>query len=139
MFNTVKTLSGAAATGLLEGLGIARDRFHSSMLVDRLGNSALVTSQSIDADHGLGELAHHIHEQAVVLTSADPYRVLAGIAVAFLLVIPLLPVRSYPPWSTSRPLPAKRRYICHLSLDFLPKQFVLPRVWSYSASPYGLA
>ncbi|KAA1002465.1 MFS transporter [Paraburkholderia panacisoli] len=103
MFNTVKTLSGAAATGLIEGLGTAREHFHSSMLVDRLGNNALVTSQSIDAVHGLGELAHRIHEQAVVLTSADLYRVMAGIAVAFLLVIPVLPVRIYPPWSTTPP------------------------------------
>ncbi|TDN59281.1 MFS transporter [Paraburkholderia sp. BL10I2N1] len=103
MFNTVKSFIGAAATGLLEGLGTAREHFHSSMLVDRLGNNALVTGQSIDAVHGLGELAHRIHEQAVVLTSADLYRVMAGIAVAFLLVIPVLPVRIYPPWSTTPP------------------------------------
>ncbi|WP_168793498.1 MFS transporter [Paraburkholderia aromaticivorans] len=103
MFNTVKTLSGAAATGLIEGLGTAREHFHSSMLVDHLGNNALVTGQSIDAVHGLGELAHRLHEQAVVLTSADLYRVMAGIAVAFLFVIPVLPVRVYPPWSTTQP------------------------------------
>jgi DHA2 family multidrug resistance protein len=103
MFNTVKTFIGAAATGLIEGLGTTREHFHSSMLVDRLGNNALVTGQSIDAVHGLGELAHRIHEQAVVLTSADLYRVMAGIAVAFLFVIPVLPVRIYPPWSTTPP------------------------------------
>jgi DHA2 family multidrug resistance protein len=103
MFNTLKTFSGAAATGLIEGLGTACEHFHSSMLVDRLGNNALITGQSIDAVHGLGELAHRIHEQAVVLTSADLYRVMAGIAVAFLFVIPVLPVRIYPPWSTTPP------------------------------------
>ncbi|HEX7913526.1 MAG TPA: MFS transporter [Paraburkholderia sp.] len=103
MFNTVKTLSAAAATGFIEWLGTAREHFHSSMLVDRLGNDALVTGQSINAAHGLGELAHRIHEQAVVLTSADLYRVMAGIAVAFLLVVPVLPVRIYPPWSTTPP------------------------------------
>jgi DHA2 family multidrug resistance protein len=103
MFNTLKTLTGAAATGLIDGLGTAREHFHSSMLVDHLGNNALVTGQSIDAAHGLGELAHRIHEQAVVLTSADLYRVMAGIAVAFLFVIPVLPVRVYPPWCTTPP------------------------------------
>jgi DHA2 family multidrug resistance protein len=103
MFNTVKTFSGAAAVGLIEGVGTAREHFHSSMLVDRLGNNALVTGQSINAAHGLGELAHRIHEQAVVLTSADLYRVMAGVAVAFLFVIPVLPVRVYPPWSTTPP------------------------------------
>ncbi|MGF6781354.1 MFS transporter [Paraburkholderia sp. GAS334] len=105
MFNTVKTFSAAAATGLIEGLGTAREHFHSSMLVDQLGNNALVTGQSIDAVHGLGELAHRIHEQAVVLTSADLYCVMAGIAVAFLFVVPVLPVRVYPPWTTTPPSP----------------------------------
>ncbi|WP_408397677.1 MFS transporter [Paraburkholderia nemoris] len=103
MFNTLKTFTGAAATGLIEGLGTTREHFHSSMLVDRLGNNTLVAGQSIDAVHGLGELAHRIHEQAVVLTSADLYRVMAAIAVAFLFVIPVLPVRIYPPWSTTPP------------------------------------
>jgi DHA2 family multidrug resistance protein len=103
MFNTVKTFIGAAATALIEGVGTTREHFHSSMLVDRLGNNALVTGQSLDAVHGLGELAHRIHEQAAVLTSADLYRVMAGIAVAFLCVIPVLPVRIYPPWSTTPP------------------------------------
>ncbi|MFM0628630.1 MFS transporter [Paraburkholderia xenovorans] len=103
MFNTLKSFTGAAATGLIDGLGTAREHFHSSMLVDHLGNNALVTSQSIDAAHSIGELAHRIHEQAVVLTSADLYRVMAGIAVAFLFVIPVLPVRVYPPWSTTPP------------------------------------
>ena len=103
MFNTLKTFTGAAANGLIEGLGTTREHFHSSMLVDRLGNNTLVTGQSIDAVHGLGELAHRIHEQAVVLTSADLYRVMAAIAVAFLFVIPVLPVRIYPPWSNTPP------------------------------------
>jgi DHA2 family multidrug resistance protein len=103
MFNTLKAFTGAAATGLIEGVGTAREHFHSSMLVDRLGNNTLVTGQGIDAAHGLGELAHRIHEQAVVLTSADLYRLMAGVALAFLFVIPVLPVRVYPPWSTTPP------------------------------------
>jgi len=68
-----------------------------------LGNHALITSQSIDATHTIGELAHRIHEQAVVLTSADLYRVMAVIAITVLLLIPVLPVRIYPPWSTTPP------------------------------------
>ena len=103
MVNSLKTFAAAMANGLIEGLGTTREHFHSSMLVDRLGNKALVTGQSIDTAHGLGELAHRIHEQAEVLTSADLYRVMAGIAVAFVLVIPVLPVRIYPPWCTTPP------------------------------------
>jgi DHA2 family multidrug resistance protein len=103
MFNSLKTFSAAVATALIEGLGTGRERLHSNMLVDQLGNHALVTSQSIDAAHGLGELAHRIHEQAVVLTSADLYLVMAGVAIALLLLVPVLPVRIYPPWSTTPP------------------------------------
>jgi DHA2 family multidrug resistance protein len=103
MFNTVKTFSAAAATGLLDGVGTARERLHSNMLVDQLGNHALVGDQAVDATHGLGQLAHRIHEQAVVLTSADLYLVMACIALGFLLLIPVLPVRIYPPWSTTPP------------------------------------
>ena len=73
------------------------------MLVDQLGNNMLVTGQSVDAVKSLGELAHRVHEQAVVLTSADLYRVMAGIAVVLLLVVPVLPVRIYPPWSMTPP------------------------------------
>jgi DHA2 family multidrug resistance protein len=103
MFNSLKTFSAAVATALIEGLGTDRERLHSNMLVDHLGNHALVTSQSINTAHGLGELAHRIHEQAVVLTSADLYCVMAGVAVATLFLVPVLPVRIYPPWCTTPP------------------------------------
>jgi DHA2 family multidrug resistance protein len=103
MFNSLKTFSAAAATGLIESLGTAREHFHSTVLVDKLGNQALITSQSLDANHSLGELAHRLHEQALVLTSADLYRVMACLAVALLLLVPVLPVRIYPPWSATPP------------------------------------
>jgi len=64
MVNSLKTFTGSAATALIEGLGTAHEHFHSNMLVDHLGNRALATGQSIDAVHGLGELAHRIHELA---------------------------------------------------------------------------
>jgi MFS transporter, DHA2 family, multidrug resistance protein len=103
MFNSVKTFSAAVATAIIEGMGTHRERLHSNMLVDQLGNHSLVTSQSIDAAHGLAELAQRIHEQAVVLTAADLYRIMAGIAVAIFLLVPVLPVRIYPPWCLTPP------------------------------------
>ncbi|MFM0084830.1 MFS transporter [Paraburkholderia sediminicola] len=109
MFNSLKTFSSAVATGLIEGLGTYRERLHSNMLVDHLGNHALVTSQSIDAAHSLGELAHRIHVQGVVLTSADLYRVMAGVAIALLFLVPVLPVRIYPPWCATPPSSIKGR------------------------------
>jgi MFS transporter, DHA2 family, multidrug resistance protein len=103
MFNSLKAFTGTAATALIESVSTTREHFHSSMLVDHLGNSPLLTDPSMNAASGLGELAHRIHEQAVVLTSADLYRVMAGIAFVFLLIVPVLPVRVYPPWITTPP------------------------------------
>jgi DHA2 family multidrug resistance protein len=103
MFNTVKTFSAAVATALIEGLGTRRERLHSNVLVDHLGNHALVTSQSVDAAHGIAGLAHCVHVQALVLTSADLYRVMACVAITLLFLVPVLPVRIYPPWYTTPP------------------------------------
>ena len=89
-FNTVKGLSAVIATGMIEALTTARLHFHSTMLVDRLGNSPL-------AEHDSASLAHRLHEQALVLTSSDLYLCMAGIAVALILLIFWLPTRIYPP------------------------------------------
>jgi MFS transporter, DHA2 family, multidrug resistance protein len=105
MFNSLRGFAAVVSTALIEGLGTAREHFHSSMLVDHLGNNALITTQSFDTARGYGGLAQRIHEQAVVLTSADLYRVMACIAIAVLFLVPVLPVRIYPPWSTTPPTP----------------------------------
>jgi MFS transporter, DHA2 family, multidrug resistance protein len=34
---------------------------------------------------------------------------MAGVAIAVLLLVPVLPVRIYPPWCTTPPLPTKGR------------------------------
>jgi DHA2 family multidrug resistance protein len=89
-FNTVKGLAAVIATGVLETLTTHRLHFHSTMLVDRLGNSPLVDSDTPG-------LAHRLHEQAVVLAAADLYLCMAGVAVALILLIFWLPTRIYPP------------------------------------------
>ncbi|VVQ08530.1 putative multidrug resistance protein EmrY [Pseudomonas fluorescens] len=89
-FNTVKGLSAVIATGVIEALTTARLHFHSTMLVDRLGNSPL-------AERDSASLAHRLHEQAVVLTSSDLYLCMAGIAVTLILLIFWLPTRIFPP------------------------------------------
>ncbi|WP_347903089.1 MFS transporter [Pseudomonas purpurea] len=89
-FNTVKGLAAVVATGVLDALTTARLHFHSTMLVDRLGNSPL-------ADSDTPGLAHRLHQQAVVLTSSDLYLCMAGVALALILLIFWLPTRVYPP------------------------------------------
>ena len=89
-FNTVKGLAAVIATGVLEALTTARLHFHSTMLVDSLGNSPLVNGDS-------ATLARRLHQQAVVLTSSDLYLCMAGVALALILLIFWLPTRIYPP------------------------------------------
>jgi DHA2 family multidrug resistance protein len=89
-FNTVKGLAAVVATGVIDALTTARLHFHSTMLVDSLGNSPLADSDSPG-------LAHRLHEQAVVLTASDLYLCMAGVAVALILLIFWLPTRIFPP------------------------------------------
>jgi len=89
-FNTVKGLAAVIATGMIDALTTARLHFHSTMLVDRLGNSPLAESDSAG-------LAHRLHEQAVVLTASDLYLCMTGIALALILLIFWMPTRIYPP------------------------------------------
>lgn len=89
-FNTVKGLAAVIATGVIEVLTTSRLHFHSTMLVDRLGNSPL-------ADGDSAGLAHRLHEQAVVLTASDIYLCMAGVALVLILLIFWLPTRMYPP------------------------------------------
>lgn len=89
-FNTVKGLSAVIATGIIETLTTARLHFHSTMLVDSLGNSPLIERDSAG-------LAHRLHEQALVLTSSDLYLCMAAIAVVLILLILQMPTRIFPP------------------------------------------
>lgn len=101
MFNTVKTFSAAIATALIQAMGTAREHFHSNMLVDQLGNRTAAMSSGVYGHDALGQLAHRVHEQAIVLTFADLYRVMACVVIALLFLVPVLPVRIFPPWSTT--------------------------------------
>ncbi|MFJ3467916.1 MFS transporter [Pseudomonas sp. NPDC090201] len=91
-FNTVRGLASVLATGVLDALTRSRQHFHSSMLVDRLGNSPELAGQDSAAS-----LAHRIHEQVVTLTSIDLYFCMGWVAAALILLIPLMPSRVYPP------------------------------------------
>ncbi|KJK17379.1 MFS transporter [Pseudomonas sp. 2(2015)] len=89
-FNTVKGLASVVAAGLIEALTTVRRHFHSNALVDSLGNSPL-------ADSSAPGLARRIHDQALVLTSADLYLCMALLAAALIVLIPFVPTRIYPP------------------------------------------
>jgi len=89
-FNTVKGLAAVIATAVLDVLTTRRLHFHSTVLVDRLGNSPLADSDAPD-------LAQRLHAQAVVLTSSDLYSVMAVVAATLILLIFWMPTRIFPP------------------------------------------
>ncbi len=92
----LKTFSAAVATALIEGL--AQDASASTQRARRsTWQQRRHGGRSLDSAQSLGQLAHRVHEQALVLTSADLYRLMACVAIALLILIPLLPVRIYPP------------------------------------------
>ncbi|WP_437883235.1 MFS transporter [Pseudomonas sp. LRF_L74] len=90
-FNSVKGFAAVLAGGVLDALTTARLHFHSTMLVDRLGNMPFVD--------GAG-LARRLQQQAMVLTYADLYLYMAVLAAALILIIPFVPTRIYPPRAT---------------------------------------
>ena len=88
-FNTVKGFSAVAASSVLGVLTLNREHYHSTMLLDRLGNSPLVSTGT--------DLARRVHQQAVVLTSSDLYLYMAVLALLLMVLIPFGPTRIYAP------------------------------------------
>ena len=88
-FNTIKGMSAVVATGVLDALITRRNHFHSTVLSDRLGN--------LPAGVDMEGLAQRMHAQVVTLTSSDLYLTVAAIALAMIVIIPILPTRVYPP------------------------------------------
>ncbi|MCC3720004.1 MFS transporter [Rouxiella badensis] len=93
-FNTVKGMAAVVGTGVLEGVTTMREHFHSHTLVDRLGGRSLWLAQQHE---GLTRLAGQIRAQALVLASADLYRMMAFITLTLIIFIPLMATRVYPP------------------------------------------
>lgn len=90
LFNTTKGFCGVLATGVLDALTRTRMHYHSSMLVDQVGNNNMLIE-------GSGQLAKRVHIQASVLSSADLYLIVGVLAVFVLVLILLVPTRIYPP------------------------------------------
>lgn len=95
-FNTIKGFAAVAASSALETVTLHRVHLHSTMLVDHYGNNPLVAGKDTAA-----EIAHRIHEQAIVLTSADLYLYMGGLALLLIVLIPIMPTRIFPPRAVS--------------------------------------
>lgn len=105
LINTPRALSAAVSTWLINLIQSWRGALHSSRLTDQLGQERFTLLQG-HAPHVVGVapppnnlewLSNTISQQTSVLTISDIYLVLAGIAVVLILLVYLLPTRSYPP------------------------------------------
>lgn len=88
-FNTIKGMSAIVAGALLDASITRRNHFHSTVLSERLGN----LPDGVD----MTGMAQRMHAQVVTLTSSDLYLTVAAIALAMIVLIPILPTRIYPP------------------------------------------
>ena len=83
--------------GLFEALLVLTFAAHILVINVALGGTLLTLfAPGTGRETAMG-LAKRIHDQALVLTSADLYLVMACIAVALICLIPFVPTRVYPP------------------------------------------
>jgi len=122
MFNTVRGFSSVAAGVLVENFLTHREKFHSHVLVDQLGNrpwlmtapgsdsasslAPLLPDGSISSGENLGHFSTLVKHQAVILSISDGYLLIIGFALLLVLLTAWLPKRVWPPQTllTSAPL-----------------------------------
>ncbi len=121
IFNTTRGLATIIGAVFVDAFLIHREHFHSNVLVDHVGRSLPLLSQATTSIgmHAapllpdgttksratLGAFAELVSHQATVLSVADTYFVLIGLAVVLAIVLCVLPQRAYPP---SAPRPASK-------------------------------
>jgi len=84
-----KVLGIFRAGGVLDAIAQGRRHFHSTVLVDRLGEQPWLADGP--------QLGARLHAQVQALTSADLYWVVALVALAFIPLIAWMPTRIHPP------------------------------------------
>jgi DHA2 family multidrug resistance protein len=105
MFNMVKGLATAIASGLIDSLLTWREHTHTNILLDRFGATRFVLDGFKGRSNDLASFAHAVRDQALVLALADIALVMIGIAGALLLLNFMLPTRVYPPAAPSSATP----------------------------------
>lgn len=125
MFNTVRGFSSVAAGSLVENFLTHREKFHSHVLVDNLGNRPwLITANSSDTASSLQpllpdgsassteNLSHFstlVKHQATILSISDTYLLLIGFALLLVVLTAWLPKRVWPPQTLINSAPQTTR------------------------------
>ncbi len=127
MFNTVRGFSSVAAGVLVENFLSHREKFHSHVLVDQLGNrpwlmtastsdaasslTPLLPDGSVSASENLILFSTRVKHQALILSISDGYLLLIGFALLMILLTAWLPKRVWPPQTLltfAPPTPGKK-------------------------------
>nr|WP_294979504.1 MFS transporter [uncultured Pseudomonas sp.] len=99
-FNSVRGFSAVLGSAVVSILMTWREHYHSNRLVDHLGNvpHALgLRLEQLGGVENIDRLAGQVRGQAGVLAASDTLLAMAGLAAALLVLIPLMPLRVYPP------------------------------------------
>jgi len=113
MFNTVRGFSTVAAGCLVENFVSHREKFHSHVLVDQLGNRPwlmtagtpdsvsnsvpLLPDGTVSSTENLNHFSTLIRHQAEILSISDAYLLIICCALLLVLLTAWLPPRVYPP------------------------------------------
>lgn len=113
LVNTPRAIAEAAGVWLIQLIQRWRGGLHYNRLADQVGQERfrLIQAQPIlpydrppllpdgqpSGPHSLSDFAHALQQQARVLTLSDAYLVMAGIALAMIVVVTVLPEHTLPP------------------------------------------
>ena len=123
LVNMPRAVSEALGACMLELIAHFRGQLHATRLLERAGGHrfAIIQAPAIDprflppllpngaprSAESLSAFRQSLSIQQAVLVTSDQYLILAGLAVVMLLVLLILPTRTYPPRiALARPAPA---------------------------------
>jgi MFS transporter, DHA2 family, multidrug resistance protein len=113
LVNGIRGLADPASTWLLALVARWRGALHSNRLVDQAGQNwfrtirahgilpqspaPLLPNGQPSGSGSMERFAHMLQQQVSVLTTADTFLVMGALCVVYMLVLVVLPVRTYPP------------------------------------------
>lgn len=100
LINTPRAVSATVAVWLINLVQSWRGDLHSTRITEQLGQEHFRLLQGHGmpgSSENLALLSNSVNQQVSVLTLSDLYLVLAGIGCLLILLVFILPVRSYPP------------------------------------------
>ena len=96
MVNTMRAVAEPVGVWLLQLIMHWRGGLHYNRIVDQSGQGSFSAVQT-HSRAALSAFSEAVQIQSTVLTLADAYLVIAALTIALMVVLLLLPVRTYPP------------------------------------------